>query len=95
MEHLGDQLQFLNCFSALQLHQFAAIAGLDPADAKIRYQKSDHVIGVEIGNEGGPMPIAAITADVTSGRDSTILKAFGKSLQAHHQIVHYRSVLLG
>jgi hypothetical protein len=53
------------------------------------------VVCVEVGDEGGPVTIPAITADVAGGSNASVLKAFGESLKTHHQVVNHRSVLLG
>jgi hypothetical protein len=95
LEHLGDSLQLLDGFGSFQFHQFMAIAGFHPADAEIGNQKPNHVIRVEVGDEGGPVTIPAITAHIASGSNASALKAFGESLKTHHQVVNHRSVLLG
>jgi hypothetical protein len=53
------------------------------------------VVCVEVGDEGGPVTIPAITAHIASGSNASALKAFGESLKTHHQVVNHRSVLLG
>ena len=51
LKHLRYPLQFLDGFSALEFHQFTAIAGFHPADAEIGDQKAHHVAVAKVGDE--------------------------------------------
>ena len=51
MQNIGNPLEFLNGFRALQLHQFAPVSGLHPADSKVGDEESDDMTITEIGHE--------------------------------------------
>ena len=48
MQHLGHPLKFLDGVGSFQLHQFAAIAGFNPADTEVGDQETHDVSVTQI-----------------------------------------------
>ena len=49
----------------------------------------------EVGDERRAMGILAITAGVATGGHAAGFQAGGQGLQAHHEILNHRAVVLG
>ena len=94
VQHLGHPLKLLDGIRPFQFHQFAAIAGFNPADAEVGDQEANDVAITQVSDEGCSMGVGAVAAAVAAGCHSSVFQAFSEGLQAHHQIVNNGSVVL-
>lgn len=89
----AEAVEFLDGLGSIQIHQFNAMAHLDPADAAFRHEKPDSMTILEVNHQRSPL--GAVATEVTGGQDPGAPEALGQGLQAHHQVRHHVSVLRG
>ena len=72
----AEAIEFLDRFSAFELHQFNAVAHFNPGDAKAGHQKTNGMAVVHVGYEGGAMASIGAAA-VAAGSNALIFEALG------------------
>ena len=88
-------MQFLDCISPFQLHQFVTITGFHPADAEVGDEKPDHMGFSEVCHERSPVMVQLIATDVAGGHMALITQTLGEGLKGQHQVIDQMAVLLG
>ena len=90
-------MKLLNGFCTLKFHEFAPVAGFNPADPEIGHQKTNEVLIAELGHERCAIAdkVMAVIAAVAGGHNSLLLKTLSKGMKAHDQVLDDGAVLIG
>ena len=84
-QRLQQLLPLIMALMASQQDQFGAGVG---------HQEADHMAIAQVCDERSAVAVGSVAAGVATSSDASALQALGESLQAHHQVLDYRPVVL-